>query len=389
MGILKKFSKTFILFLLGTIVVLIVVWLWQGSFRDLEIQPREEEESEPITTSTQQNIKEAMFYKKLFGNWVQCQLCFRKCTISEGGHGFCRARVNQGGILYSLVYALPSAIHIDPIEKEPQLHHLPGTNILCIGTVCCNFQCQHCHNWHLSQASPGELRTYYLPPEKVVELAIKEKIPTISYTYNEPTVCYEYLYDVAVLAKEKGLRIIWHSNGAINPEPLRKLLKYTDGVTIDLKGFTEKAYKNSSAELDPVLRTLKIIREEEIWLEIVNLVIPTINDEEEDIKRMCEWIKKNLGYDIPLHFSRFSPAYKLTKLPPTPIGTLEKAYDIAKNFGLYYVTIGNVPGHKYNSTFCPNCSKCLIHRIHFQVIENNIVNGKCKFCGYEISGIWR
>ena len=387
-SIFKKLSKTSILFFLGTFSVLLLVWIWQSSFRNLEVESQEMS-NKPTASETYLDMKEAMFYQEMPGDWVQCQLCFRGCTIPNGGHGFCRARTNHNGKLYSLVYSLPSAIQIDPIEKEPQLHNFPGTNILCIGTSGCNFQCQHCHNWHLSQASPGELRTDYLPPEKVVDLAIKEQIPTISFTYNEPTVCYEYLYEVAVLAQEKGIGIIWHSNGAMNPEPLRKLLKYTDGVTIDLKGFTEKAYKNSLAELDPVLRTLKIIREEKIWLEIVNLVIPTINDEFEDIRRMCEWINNHLGYDIPVHFSRFFPAYKLTNLPPTPIETLEKAYDIAKEVGLHYVTVGNVPGHKYNSTFCPNCDMRLIYRVHFQVLENNIIDGGCKHCGYEIPGIWK
>ncbi|GAH52662.1 unnamed protein product, partial [marine sediment metagenome] len=221
---------------------------------------------------------------------------------------------------------------------------------------------------------------YDLMPEKAVEQALKNKIPTMSFTYNEPTSFYEYVYDIAKLAKEKGLRIIWHSNGALNPAPLKELLKYTDGVTIDLKGFSQRAYDNSSAELEPVLRTLKIIKKESKWLEIVNLVIPTINDDLEEIRKMCIWIKENLGVDVPLHFSRFFPAYRLTQLPPTPISTLEKAYEIARKVGLNYVSIGNVPGHKYNSTFCPKCGKKLIHRTHFMVLNNDIEDGKCRFC---------
>ena len=333
--------------------------------------------------------REAMFYQKLDDNWVQCRICFRKCSIPEGGVGMCRVRENRRGTLYSLVHSLPSAVHIDPIEKEPQLHNLPGTNILCIGTVGCNFKCKQCQNWHLSQGSPGDLRTYYFPPEDVVKFALKKKIPTISFTYNDPIVFYEYVYDVAVEAKKKGLNILWHSNGSLEEEPLRELLKYTDAVTIDLKGFTEKIYSEIySAELKPVLRTLKIIKEENVWLEIVNLIIPTINDDKDDIKKMCEWIKENLGADVPVHFSRFSPQYKLTHLPRTPVATLEMAHRIAKDVGLKYATVGNVPGHRYNSTFCPGCEKRLIHRVHFQVLENNIKDGKCKFCGYEIQGIW-
>ncbi len=335
-------------------------------------------------------LREAMFYKVLAGDEVQCQMCFRKCIIPEGRRGACRNRENRKGKLYSVVYGRPSAVHIDPVEKEPQYHFLPGSEILCIGTAGCNFRCRHCHNWHLSQRSIEEMAYVYdLMPEKAVEQALKNKIPTMSFTYNEPTSFYEYVYDIAKLAKEKGLRIIWHSNGAINPAPLKELLKYTDGVTIDLKGFSQRAYDNSSAELEPVLRTLKIIKKEGKWLEIVNLVIPTINDDLEEIRKMCIWIKENLGVDVPLHFSRFFPAYRLTQLPPTPISTLEKAYEIARKVGLNYVSIGNVPGHKYNSTFCPKCGKKLIHRTHFMVLSNDIEDGKCRFCGQEIPGIWK
>ncbi|MDH7514130.1 MAG: AmmeMemoRadiSam system radical SAM enzyme [Clostridiales bacterium] len=334
--------------------------------------------------------REAMFYKRLNGQVVQCEVCFRGCSLKAGQRSFCRNKVNIDGKLYSLVYARPSAVHIDPIEKEPALHMLPGTDILCFGTAGCNFRCKFCHNWHLSQRAIEEMENIYdLPPEDAVKIAIKENIPTLSFTYNEPTSFYEYVYDIARLAKERGLRILWHSNGALNPEPLKELLKYTDAVTIDLKGFTEEFYQNvSSAKLSPVLRTLKVIKQEGIWLEIVNLHIPTLNDNPEDVKRMCLWIKENLGKDTPLHFSRFSPAYRLTTLSATPIKKLEQAHKIAGEAGLEYVTIGNVPGHKNNSTFCPSCQKNLVHRIHFQVLTNNIKDGKCKFCGHKIPGIW-
>ena len=334
-------------------------------------------------------LKEVMFYKSLDDGKVQCQTCFRKCVVSPGNRGFCRVRENRDGKYYSLVYAQPSAIQIDPVEKEPQYHFLPGTEILCFGTVGCNFRCRHCHNWHLSQSSPGDCRTYDVPPEKAVEMAIEREIPTISFTYNEPTVFYEYMYDVFTLAKEKGLRTLWHSNGSMSPEPLKKLLQYADAVTVDLKGFTQKAYDNSSARLDPVLKTLETIKQSGTWLEVVNLVIPTINDDMDDIRRMCQWIKEKLGEGTPLHYSRFFPNYKLTNLSPTPIKTLEKARDVAMDVGLHYVSIGNAPGHKYNSTFCPKCEKRLIHRSHFQVLDINVEGGRCKFCGHEIPGIWQ
>jgi pyruvate formate lyase activating enzyme len=332
--------------------------------------------------------REVMFYDELEGKKIRCNTCFRRCVVQPGKVGFCRVRENRDGKYYSTVYGAPSAIQIDPVEKEPQLHMLPGTDILCFGTVGCNFKCRHCHNWHLSQASPGDREVYDVPPEKAVEIAIERKIPTISFTYNEPTVFYEYVYDIAVLAKKKNVKILWHSNGGMNPEPLRQLLEFTDAVTVDLKGFTDKAYQNSAARLEPVMETLKIIKEEGKWLEIVNLVIPTVNDDPGDIRRMCEWITKEIGLDTPLHFSRFFPNYKLTHLSPTPIEDLERARKIAMDEGLLYVTIGNVPGHKYNSTFCPNCGKRLIHRVHFQVKENHIVHGRCKFCQHLIPGIW-
>jgi len=347
----------------------------------------------PSVLAKTKNIpsRETMFYQKLKDNTVQCGICFRRCIVPEGRQGFCRNRENREGILYNIVYAQPSAVQIDPIEKEPQYHFLPASQILCIGTAGCNFRCKHCHNWHLSQRSIKEMEyTYDLPPEGIIKIAQEKKIPTISFTYNEPISFYEYVYDVAKLAKEKGLRVIWHSNGSLNPEPLEALLKYTDAVTIDLKGFTEKFYSEvSSAKLEPVLKALKIIKEKEVWLEIVNLIIPGLNDDPEDLRKMCIWIKENLGPDVPLHFSRFFPAYKLTAVIATPVQTLEIAYNIARESGLNYVTIGNLPGHVYNSTFCPKCKKRLIHRVHFSVLANNIINGKCKFCGYRIAGVWK
>ncbi|MCX7785567.1 MAG: AmmeMemoRadiSam system radical SAM enzyme [candidate division WOR-3 bacterium] len=338
---------------------------------------------------TQPSPREAMFYEKLTDAKVQCKVCFRNCIISKGKRGVCRNRENRDGKLYNIVHSKPSAVHIDPIEKEPQLHMLPGTDILCLGTAGCNFRCKFCHNWHLSQRSIEDMDWIHLPPESVVALALKKQIKTISFTYNDPIAFYEYVYDIAKLAKDKGLKILFHSNGSLNPEPLRELLKYTDAVTIDLKGFTDKFYTEASeAKLQPVLNTLKIIKEMNVWLEIVNLIIPTLNDDTATIRAMCTWIRDTLGKETPLHFSRFFPNYKLTNLAPTPISTLERAHKIAKEVGLDYVTIGNVPGHKYNSTYCPKCHKRIIHRSHFVVLENNVHNGRCKFCQHKIPGIW-
>ncbi|MFN3551152.1 MAG: AmmeMemoRadiSam system radical SAM enzyme [Endomicrobiia bacterium] len=343
------------------------------------------------TTSATKHImlKEAMYYQKLKNNKVQCLICFRKCIIAEGKVGFCRTKQNIQGKLYSLVYSQPSAVQIDPIEKEPLYHFLPGSTILCIGTAGCNLKCKHCHNWHLSQVSPNDIDKYYLPPQTVVEIALKNNIKTISFTYNDPIVFYEYVYDIAKLAKQHELKIVLHTNAAINPSPLKELLKYVDAVTVDLKSISTKIFREmSEAEVEPVLESLKIIKQSGCWLEIVNLIVTGRNDSENHITELCLWIKKNLGSDVPLHFTRFFPNYKYTNVIPTPPEKLETAYNIARKIGLNYVYIGNLPGHKYNSTFCVKCNKRLIYRIHFEVKENNIVNGRCKFCNTSIVGVW-
>lgn len=336
------------------------------------------------------SLKEASFYQKLGVNNVWCQLCFRKCIIPEGSRGFCRVRENIGGKLYSLVYEKTASWQVMQVEKDTMYHLLPGAWVFAIATASCNFRCKQCHNWMITQVGPEELRSQHWPPEEVVERAIRHGCTFISCTVNEPTVFYEYMYDIFRLAKKRGLKTLFRSNGAMRPEPLRKLLKCTDAVSLDLKGFTEKFYQETlSAELEPVLKTLKILKEEGVWFEITNLIIPTLNDDMKDIRRLCEWVKENIGPDVPLHFNRFFPAYRLTRLTPTPIETLEAAYKMARKTGLNYVYIGNVPGHKYNSTFCPKCGKKLIHRVHFAVLSNDIKDKRCGSCGYDIAGIWR
>ncbi len=344
--------------------------------------------SEPVM---QNNFKtEVRFYETLEDGKVRCGICFRNCVIAPGERGFCKARENKDGVLYSLVYGLPSALQRDPVEKEPMFHVEPGSSIYCIGTASCNFRCRHCHNWHLSQLTIEEVRSYYQrTPQDLVREAKDRGMPAISFTYNEPTILYEYIYDTARIAQEEGIRFIFHTNGSMNPEPLRKLLPHVDAVTVDLKGFTEEFYREiSQARLEPVLNTLEIIREEGVWLEIVNLVIPGFNDDPEEIREMCGWIKENLGSQTPIHFTRFTPAYRLTGVQPTPVETLEMAHRIAGEEGLEYVYIGNVPGHIHNSTFCPDCGETLIQRYHFSVHQVNIDEGKCKNCGNEIPGIW-
>ncbi len=333
--------------------------------------------------------KEAMFYKNLDAQTVQCQLCPRECVIGDGKRGFCRNRENQKGKLYTIVYGKPAVVDIGPIEKAPLYHFAPGHSRLCLTCASCNLRCKYCQNWHLSQKSLEELNYYSFSPSDIVRQAKNHKLPSISFTYTEPTVYYEYLYDISVIARETGLKTSIVSNGYIRREPLLKLLTVLDAVKVDLKGFSEKFYEEvCSATLKPVLDSLVTIKKEGVWLEIVNLVVPTLNDDPKMINEMCRWIKENLGVDTPIHFTRFFPNYKLTHLSPTPVSTLEKAYEIAIRNGLRYVYIGNVPGHHRNSTFCPSCDRRVIHRAHFDVLEMNVVNGKCKFCNFRVAGKW-
>lgn len=333
---------------------------------------------------------EALFYEKLDNNQVQCSLCPRNCIIPRNRAGYCRARINRRGRLYSRVYAKPSIVDTGPIEKAPIYHFYPGHIRLCIATTGCNMSCKFCHNWQLSQASPGDIRELNLSPEEIIKRAKDKNIKSISFTYNEPVVFYEYIYDISRLARKEGIYTSIVSNGYINPEPLRKLLSVLDAVKIDLKAFNEDSYIEITETdgLETVKNTLQILKEEGVYFEIVNLIIPELNDSIKEIEKMCLWIKEYLGKDIPIHFSRFSPSYKLTSIPLTPVKTLEKAASIAEKAGLEYVYIGNVPGHKYNSTFCPQCKERLIHRVHFSILYNKIEDGKCKFCSHSIPGIW-
>jgi pyruvate formate lyase activating enzyme len=365
-------------------------------------------------TPVSEGLHEARYYRQLEDNWVQCLMCFRRCTVPEGGRGFCRNKVNVAGRYYTVVYGRPSALQIDPIEKEPSFHMLPGATIFCTGTASCNNRCKFCHNWHLSQRSFEEIDHLDVTPEQTVKLAqgmgYGSALPSVrvvagastpdqpyqeirchavSFTYNEPTVFYEHMFDVARLARQVGLRTLFHTNGGINEEPLAALLEHMDAVTVDLKAFTSEFYRVvSSSELEPVLRTLQQIHRSGVHLEIVNLVVTTLNDDLDDIRRMCQWIRDTLSAEVPLHFTRFFPAHQLTSLPPTPVDTLEDAALIADQEGLQYVYIGNCPGHERNSTFCPECGKEIVGRTHFAVLSLDVEEGRCRFCGHRIPGIW-
>lgn len=332
--------------------------------------------------------KEALFYTRTDGG-LQCTKCPHGCILAEGESGICRNRVNYNGRLYSIAYGNPCAVHIDPIEKKPLFHFHPATRAFSIAAAGCNLRCLNCQNWQISQFSPRETENADLMPQKVVEECLASRCESIAYTYSEPTTFYEYAYDTAAIAREKGIRNVWKSSGYINEEPLRKLCKVMDAANIDLKGFDDGIYRKlNSASLSPVLRTLKVFKEEGVWLEITNLVIPTWTDNLDVIRRMCEWLSRNGLSDCPLHFSRFTPLYKLNQLPSTPVETLEKAREIALKSGIWYPYIGNVPGHSAESTFCHKCGKKLIDRRGYSILEDNIVGGKCKFCGEMIPGVW-
>ena len=333
----------------------------------------------------------ASYWNKVKDKIVQCVLCPRKCVLDAGQRGFCTVRINKDGTLYTLGYGNPVAVHVDPIEKKPFFHVLPGESAFSLAVAGCNMRCLFCQNWQISQSKPDEVTAYDLSPEKVVDEAVKSRSPFIVYTYTEPTVFYEYMLDIAKLARAKGLKNGMHSCGYINQEPLKELLKYMDAVNIDLKGFNPDFYRRmgAMAELEPVLETLKAVRNEGVWLEITNLVIPGQNDDPEEIRAMCRWIKDNLGDSVPIHFSRFMPSFKLQNLPPTPVEKLEEAYRIAKEEGLKYVYIGNVPGNERENTYCPNCGKLAIKRLGYQVWMDGIKDGKCNYCGYSVEGIWK
>ncbi|MDI6733662.1 MAG: AmmeMemoRadiSam system radical SAM enzyme [Planctomycetota bacterium] len=335
------------------------------------------------------NRYEVPYYKKLTGGMVECLICPKRCKIVNQGRGYCLNKVNDNGFYYSLVYSRPCTINIDPIEKKPFYHFLPGSASYSLSTAGCNFGCRFCQNWQISQASPEELKGYYLSPTKVVEKVKEAKIPVIAFTYGEPIVFYEYMYDIAALARKQGIHNVMVSNGFINEEPLRELCQHLSAVKVDLKAFTDEFYqKYCNARLQPVLNTLLTLKKINIHFEIVVLIIPTLNDSPKEIRAMCEWIKNNLGDNIPVHFSRFNPMYKLTNLPMTPVKTLEDVYQIARESGLKFVYLGNIASHQAESTYCPSCQKILIKRVGYKVEANNIKDGKCPYCLADIYGVW-
>jgi pyruvate formate lyase activating enzyme len=333
--------------------------------------------------------KEALFFVPVDGG-IKCLKCPHGCVLPPDAAGICRNRINYQGKGYTIAYGNPCAVHIDPIEKKPLFHFLPSTRAFSIAAAGCNLRCLNCQNWQISQASPRETGNSDLMPAGVVEEAGRTGCVSIAYTYSEPITFYEYAYDTATLARRAGVRNVWKSNGYINEKPLRQLCKVLDAANIDLKGFDEKIYQElNSASLEPVLRTLKIFHEEGVWLEITNLVIPTWTDDLDTIRRMTEWLCANGLRDCPLHFSRFTPLYKLNQLPATPVATLDKARAIALKTGMRHVYIGNVPGHDAENTYCPRCGRTVVERRGYSIVSKSIVDGKCAGCGEAIAGVWK
>lgn len=321
---------------------------------------------------------------------VQCELCPKNCLIDNGQSGECRVRINIDGVLRTVVYGYPCSIHIDPVEKKPLFHFLPSSKILSVATVGCNLHCLNCQNWEISQANPEDSVATEYRPEELVGLTRKSRCPSLAYTYTDPVIYYEYTLDTARLARAEGIRNVLVTAGYINPQPWAELLKYTDAANIDLKGITNDFYRRvCSATLGPVQRALIQAVASGITLEVTNLIIPTLNDEPEQIGELVRWLKGNLGAEIPLHFSRFFPRYKMRHLPPTSGKTLELARQIAIDEGMQYVYIGNIASKEGQNTYCPNCKKLLIERSGYTVLKNVLKDGSCPDCGGKIYGVWK
>lgn len=336
-------------------------------------------------------LHEASFYQQLAGGRVQCELCPNRCLLANHQRGICKDRENIDGKLYSLVYGKPVTTAVDPIEKKPFYHFLPGAKAYSLATAGCNLSCQYCQNWDISQRFPEDVQSTPMTPQQVVDQALKTGSEVIAFTYNEPIVWYEYMLDIAKLAKEKGLRTVMVSNGYINPQPLKELLPYIDAIKIDLKAFNDQTYAQLiGGKLEPVLDTIKTIHQSSTWLELVHLVVPGYTDNLEEIKQMCNWIKDNVGDEVPVHFSRFTPKYKLNNLPSTSEETVKKARQICLEAGLKYVYTGNIEDEVGSTTYCPTNNQPVIKRQAFFVQENLVGdNGKATNCPEPISGVWR
>ena len=332
---------------------------------------------------------EAKFYQKLQNRKIKCKLCPRECTVGDKERGYCGVRENRGGTYYTLVHSRVCAAHVDPVEKKPLFHYMPGSLAFSIATAGCNVNCKFCQNWDISQSRPEQIPADYTPPQRIAALAKQHSCPTIAYTYSEPVVFAEFLMDTADAGHAAGVRSIVVSNGYMQEEALREAYGKMDAVNIDLKAFTEQYYRDVvTGQLKPVLETLVTLKKMGKWTEIVYLVLPGMNDGDAELRGLAQWIKANLGEDVPLHFTQFHPEYLLKNLPITPVPTLERAKAIADAEGLHYVYIGNVPGHPAQNTYCPQCRKMLVERVGFTASQMLIRKNSCPFCKHPIPGVW-
>jgi pyruvate formate lyase activating enzyme len=340
--------------------------------------------------SDQQGIyKKVAMFQEDTARGIMCRICPNECVLKEGELSKCNNRKVHNSVLYTLAFGNPCSVNVDPVEKKPFYHFLPGSRAFSIATAGCNLVCLNCQNWTISQTSPVKTRNFDLKPEKVIEECIKNSCASIAYTYSEPTTFYEYVFETATLAKKAGIKNIIKSNGYINAEPLKKLCTVIDGANIDLKAFSESTYlKLTGGKLQPVLDSLKLFKDLGVWLEITNLVVPTWTDKPDDLRKMCRWLYDNGFKYTPVHLSRFYPLYKLEQLPPTPVEVLNSAAKIASEEGLKYVYTGNVPGNEISDTKCPSCNSTNVVRLGYRVVSNSITGGKCNKCGHIIEGVW-
>jgi len=336
-----------------------------------------------------ESLHEARWWEPMGGDRVHCYLCPRHCHIGEGQAGFCFIRVNEGGKLYSLGYGSPAALQIDPIEKKPLNHFLPGTRVFSMGTAGCNMGCFFCQNWNISKSKSDQVRSVLVPPEDVPLLAMKFGCPSIAFTYNEPTIWGEYVIDICKAAKPYGIKTVMVSNGYITREAFHDIYDHVDAANIDLKAFTENFYARTTlTHLEPVLETLEWLKNEtNVWFELTNLMIPTLNDDPSETHKLAEWVRDHLGPDVPLHFTAFHPDFKLQDKPRTPPETLHRARAIAREMGLHYVYEGNIFSEAAN-TNCSSCGALLIRRSWHDVEQNRLHNGACPDCGVAIPGVW-
>ncbi len=335
-------------------------------------------------------MKEAILYKKMPNNKVQCNVCAHRCLISSNKRGICGVRENQKGKLYSLVYGKAIAVHIDPIEKKPFFHFLPGTHSLSIATVGCNMRCLHCQNWDISQGpkETGQILGEDLSPKQIVNQALEFNIPSISYTYTEPTIFIEYALKIMKLAKKQGLKNTWVTNGYMTEEALKTVAPYLDAANVDLKFFDNQIHQQvCGAKLQPILDSLKLMKKLKIWLEITTLVIPGYTDKGNQFTKIAKFIKNELGAETPWHISRFYPCYKMQEVPPTPPELIHQAAKIGKGIGLKYVYTGNLPGDQGENTYCPKCGALIIERTGYK-IKKFIKDGECSQCGGKLDFVW-